>query len=183
MVTSVAARPPPAWSSICLSLSPWRLISATLSSTQPDAMPQKLRGHDKAMCHQLEVQLWHTGQHGSVSSGPCFHRAVVTGDPSALTQTSAASISQAAWPLRQVKAQHRPHGQGAYPGDGQRLPTNTSHALMPRASYRPLFTVVTQKKKPDSPWPVLSRRPVLVQGFGLHHTRTYAFNELIFMAV
>lgn len=85
MVTSAAAKPPPAWSSICLSPSPWRPISATLSSTRPDSMPQKLRGHDKAMCHQLEVQLWHTGRHGSVSTGPRFHGVVVTRDPSALT--------------------------------------------------------------------------------------------------
>lgn len=59
-------------SSICLSPSPWRPISATLSSTQPDSMPQKLRGHDTAMGYRLEMQLGYTGQHSSVNTGPHF---------------------------------------------------------------------------------------------------------------
>lgn len=89
-------------SSICLSPSPWRPIRAGLSPTQPDSMPPKLRGHDTAICCQLDMQLGHTGQHSSVNTGPHFHGVWSPGTHQ-LSQTRAALISQAARPLQQVK--------------------------------------------------------------------------------
>lgn len=109
----------------------------TLSPTQPGSMPQKLRGHDMPMCRQLKMQLRHTGQRGSVSTGSHFHGAIVTGDPSALTDQSCidflgspASLAGRGEQHTQISAE--PHGQGLSPGDNQRLPMDTSRTLRPR---------------------------------------------------
>lgn len=133
----MAAKPPPPGSSICLSPSPWRPISATLSPTQPGSMPQKLRGHDMPMCRQLKTQLRHTGQRGSVSTGSHFHGAIVTGDPSALTDQSCIDFLGSPASLAGRGEQHthisaEPHGQGLSPGDNQRLPMDTSRTVRPR---------------------------------------------------
>lgn len=128
-------------SSICLSTSPWRPISATLSSTQPDSMPRKLRGHDTAMCRQLKMQLRHTECHGSVGTGPHFHGPVVTGDPSALTvQRCIDFVGSLASPAgrggQHTQISSEPHGQGPSPADNQRLPMDTSRALRPKVPTR-----------------------------------------------
>lgn len=104
---------------------------------------------------QVAMQLGRAGQHGSVNTGPRFQSAGSLGTHR-LSPASAASISQAAWPLQQVEVDStcRTHRSSTDRGPplgvvkGFQWTPYMPRAESPKQACRPVVTVIQKEGQP-----------------------------------